>query len=253
MADVANPTRALGFLAASSRAGPALLAAGIFGGVLVPPVARLMHPAIAPGVVGLMTLVLPRVDIAGAFAHLRRPLRVGAIVAFLLLACPLLGAGRRGIFHRRRRVHGPAGADRRPAPAARPGGGRGGRLAPGDLRIGRYGRPDCAHPGRPDLGRPSPVGGVRGRFRPERVDRGHLRLDGPPRRLPSRADERQPQHSAVPRSSADRRRSPVGAVLRPLPVPSAHEPVHAAGLSIVAGATSKPYRIIKKRCRMRLH
>jgi len=87
---VANPTRALAFLAASSRAGPALLAAGIFGGVLVPPLARAMHAAIAPAVVGLMTLVLLRVDLATAFAHLRRPLRVAAIVAFLLLACPVL-------------------------------------------------------------------------------------------------------------------------------------------------------------------
>ncbi len=87
---MANPTRALAFLAASSRAGPALLAAGIFGGVLAPPRARAMHAALAPAVVGLMTLVLLRVDLATAFAHLRQPLRVAAIVAFLLLACPVL-------------------------------------------------------------------------------------------------------------------------------------------------------------------
>jgi len=67
VADVANPTRAIGFFAASSRAGPALLA-GIFGGVLVPPLARLMHVTIAPSVVGLMTLVLLRVDIAATSA-----------------------------------------------------------------------------------------------------------------------------------------------------------------------------------------
>lgn len=78
------------FFAASARAGPALLACGIFGGVLAPPLARVMHPAIAPSVVGLMTLVLLRVDIPAAFAHLRRPFHLLAIVAFLLLACPLL-------------------------------------------------------------------------------------------------------------------------------------------------------------------
>jgi BASS family bile acid:Na+ symporter len=78
------------FLAASARQGPALLAVGVFGGLLVPPLAHAMHGIISPTVVALMTLVLLRVDIAATFAHLRRPLRLVAIVAFQLLACPLL-------------------------------------------------------------------------------------------------------------------------------------------------------------------
>jgi bile acid:Na+ symporter, BASS family len=90
-----SPLRALlrgglEFLAASARHGSALLAAGIFGGVLIPPLARAFHPVIAPSVVALMTLVLLRVDIAAAFSHLRRPLRVAAVVAFQLLACPVI-------------------------------------------------------------------------------------------------------------------------------------------------------------------
>ena len=80
----------LRFLAASARHGSALLAVGIFGGVLVPPLARALHPVIAPGVVALMTLVLLRVDIPAAFALLRRPLRVAAVVAFQLIACPVI-------------------------------------------------------------------------------------------------------------------------------------------------------------------
>lgn len=80
------------FLAASARHGSALLAVGIFGGVLIPPLARGMAWFITPNVVLLMTLVLLRVDISAAFSHLTRPLRLAGIVAFQMLVCPLIMA-----------------------------------------------------------------------------------------------------------------------------------------------------------------
>ncbi len=79
-------------LAWSARHGSMLLAVGIFGGMLVPALARAFSWFITPNVVALVTVVLLRVDIAAAFGHLRRPLRVGLIVAVLLVASPLVAA-----------------------------------------------------------------------------------------------------------------------------------------------------------------
>lgn len=84
---------AVSALAASARHGSVLLAIGIFGGLLFPPLARGMVWFITPNVIVLMTMVLLRVDIAAAFGHLRRPLRLAAIVAFQLLVCPFVAAG----------------------------------------------------------------------------------------------------------------------------------------------------------------
>jgi len=81
-----------GFLERSARHGSLLLAAGVFGGLLSPAVARTMAWFITPNVVALVTLVLLRVDIAQAFGHLRRPWRPAVIVAALLLASPLVTA-----------------------------------------------------------------------------------------------------------------------------------------------------------------
>ncbi len=78
------------FLAASAARGSALLAVGVFGGLLLPPLAHAMRWFISPNVVALMTLVLLRVDIPATFAHLRRPAPLAAIVGFHLLACPVL-------------------------------------------------------------------------------------------------------------------------------------------------------------------
>lgn len=77
-------------LAWSARHGSALLAAGIFGGVAVPPLARATHGFITPTVLCMVTLVLLRVDLPGTLLHLRRPMRAGLIVAFMLVACPIL-------------------------------------------------------------------------------------------------------------------------------------------------------------------
>lgn len=92
MANAANPIASvpLRFLALSARQASLLLAVGIFGGVVSPGLARAFSGFITPNVFAMMTLVLLRVDIPGTLAHLRRPARVAAIVAFQLLACPVL-------------------------------------------------------------------------------------------------------------------------------------------------------------------
>jgi predicted Na+-dependent transporter len=79
-----------GFFAWSARRGSALLGFGVFGGLLIPPLAAGMHWFITPNVVSLMTLVLLRIDIPAAIAHLRRADRLALIVGFHLLICPLL-------------------------------------------------------------------------------------------------------------------------------------------------------------------
>ena len=80
----------LRFLAASARHGGALLAVGVFGGLLIPPLADALHWFIAPNVVMLMTLVLLRVDMRGAVFHLKRPARLVAIILFHALVAPVL-------------------------------------------------------------------------------------------------------------------------------------------------------------------
>jgi BASS family bile acid:Na+ symporter len=90
---VANVTNlAMRFLELSARHGSVLLATGIFGGLLVPPLAHAMVWFITPNVVLLVTLVLLRVDIPQAFSHLRRPGRLALIVAFEMLVAPFVAA-----------------------------------------------------------------------------------------------------------------------------------------------------------------
>ncbi len=92
MANAANPAAGLPrrFLALSARNATVLLAIGIFGGVVSPRLASTFKSFVTPDVLAMMTLVLLRVDIPGTLAHLRRPVRVVAIVLFQLLACPIL-------------------------------------------------------------------------------------------------------------------------------------------------------------------
>jgi len=80
------------FLEWSARQGGALLAASIFAGLLISPLAALFRDFVTVTVAGLMTLVLLRVDPAQVLAYLRRPLLVAALLGFLLLACPLIAA-----------------------------------------------------------------------------------------------------------------------------------------------------------------
>ncbi len=83
---------AMRFLAWSARHGSALLAVGVFGGLLVPPLAHAMVWFITPNVVLLVTLVLLRIDIPQAFAHLKQPGRLVAIVLFQMLVSPFIAA-----------------------------------------------------------------------------------------------------------------------------------------------------------------
>ena len=63
------------FLAASASHASALLALGVFGGLLIPPLAHATHRFIAPNVICMMTVVLLRVDLPALVLHLRHPLR----------------------------------------------------------------------------------------------------------------------------------------------------------------------------------
>ncbi|GAC1339931.1 MAG: Na+-dependent transporter [Acetobacteraceae bacterium] len=85
---MANPL--LRVLAVSGRQGSVLLAVGIFGGILIPPLASTFRGFVTPIVLGMITLVLLRVDLPGTLAHLRRPFGVVGIVVFLLLVSPVL-------------------------------------------------------------------------------------------------------------------------------------------------------------------
>lgn len=78
------------FLEWSARHGGALLAGCIFVGVAAPPLAALLRETLTVTVAGLMTLVLLRIDLAQVLSYLRRPLMVAALLAWLLLVCPLL-------------------------------------------------------------------------------------------------------------------------------------------------------------------
>lgn len=78
------------FLEWSARRGAALLAGGIFVGLFLPPLAAAMRDVITPVVFLLMVLVLLRVDPTQVLAYLRRPGLVAALLAWVLMACPLL-------------------------------------------------------------------------------------------------------------------------------------------------------------------
>jgi BASS family bile acid:Na+ symporter len=77
-------------LAASSRHGKVLLALAIAVGILIPPAAYALRGMVPVTVVGLSTLVLLRLDMPAALAHLHRPGRLTAVLATQMLACPVL-------------------------------------------------------------------------------------------------------------------------------------------------------------------
>lgn len=80
----------INFLEWSARRGGILLAGCIFVGVALPPLAAALRDTLTVTVAGLMTLVLLRIDLTQVLAYLRRPLLVGALLAWLLLLCPLI-------------------------------------------------------------------------------------------------------------------------------------------------------------------
>jgi BASS family bile acid:Na+ symporter len=73
-----------------ARRGGVLLAGCIFVGFAVPPLAAILRDTLTITFAGLMTLVLLRIDLKQVLAYLRRPLLVAALLAWLLIACPLI-------------------------------------------------------------------------------------------------------------------------------------------------------------------
>ena len=73
-----------------ARRGGVLLTGCVFVGVALPPLAALLRDTLTITVAGLMTLVLLRIDLGQVLAYLRRPLLVGALLVWLLVACPLI-------------------------------------------------------------------------------------------------------------------------------------------------------------------
>ncbi len=90
VANGANPNPIRTAFAWSARRGSALLAIGIFGGVVSPGLASAFHGVVAPVVLVMMTLVLLRVDVGGTLAHLRRPARAILVIAVHLLLAPIV-------------------------------------------------------------------------------------------------------------------------------------------------------------------
>src|SRR5256885_12859296 len=72
------------------RQGTRAVAASIFIGIMVPPLAALLKPIFAYALFVLLCLAFLRVDPAEVRAHFSRPMIVGAAVAWMMLATPLM-------------------------------------------------------------------------------------------------------------------------------------------------------------------
>src|SRR3982751_6253990 len=72
------------------RQGTRAVAASIFIGIMVPPLAALLKPIFAYALFVLLCLAFLRVDPAEVRAHFARPLVVGAAAAWMMLGTPLL-------------------------------------------------------------------------------------------------------------------------------------------------------------------
>lgn len=75
-----------------ARHGAAILPLALAIGLLTPPLAAFMRPAIAPAVFIMLAIIMVRVDAAAAFSHLRKPALFVAGLAWALIATPLLFA-----------------------------------------------------------------------------------------------------------------------------------------------------------------
>jgi len=73
-----------------TRHAAAVLAVGVFAGLLMPDAAAWLRPALPASVAGLLFLALLRIDWAEFAVHLTRPRRAVGVVAWVLLASPLL-------------------------------------------------------------------------------------------------------------------------------------------------------------------
>lgn len=76
----------------TGRQGAWLLFAGVFAGLLVPPLAAILRPTVLPVTFILFVASLLRLDWRLVLGHVRRPARAGLIVAAILIAAPLAAA-----------------------------------------------------------------------------------------------------------------------------------------------------------------
>jgi BASS family bile acid:Na+ symporter len=79
-------------LAWLGRHATGVIAAGVFLGLIVPPLAAALRPFLLPAIVLPFVVALLRLDRAALLADLRRPLLPGLAVAWALLGSPLLVA-----------------------------------------------------------------------------------------------------------------------------------------------------------------
>jgi bile acid:Na+ symporter, BASS family len=75
------------------RHGTALLAGGFFIGLAAPPLASLLRPLLGTFVFLLTAATMLGVDWRALAQHLRRPLRLGLIIAWTMLGAPVVTAG----------------------------------------------------------------------------------------------------------------------------------------------------------------
>lgn len=75
-----------------ARHGGIILAAGVFAGVALPAAAGVFRPALTPAVWALLALSAVRVEWTGAASEVRRPAKVLALVALLVVASPIVMA-----------------------------------------------------------------------------------------------------------------------------------------------------------------
>lgn len=80
-------------VASAARNAAAVLAAGVFSGLVLPDAATALRPLLTPAVWGLLVLAGLRVDWAKVTEHRRQPLRIAAAMVWLLLLSPLAMAG----------------------------------------------------------------------------------------------------------------------------------------------------------------
>src|SRR3954447_22204799 len=72
------------------RQGTRAVAASIFIGIMVPPLAALLKPIFAYALFVLLCLAFLRVDPAEVRAHFSRPMVVAAAAAWMMLGSPLM-------------------------------------------------------------------------------------------------------------------------------------------------------------------
>jgi BASS family bile acid:Na+ symporter len=84
-------------LAFIGRYAMPLLAASVFIGLALPPLAALLRPGLSAMIFFLTTATLLRIEWPAVLRHARRPGRVALVLVWLLLGCPLAMAGIVGV------------------------------------------------------------------------------------------------------------------------------------------------------------